>query len=230
MMVKKTTTNFIDLYKQHCFVLEAKQGSDKSVISEAELLGADKAKTKTGTATRDTRTWDREMKKAKEQALRYARSLPSSEGWPPFLVVVDVGFCIDLYSDFARQGKNYIPFPDPVNYRIPLADLEKAEIQQRLKLLFTDPLELDPSKRAAKVTRELAERLAKLASLLEQSGHSPEKVAGFLMRCLFTMFAEDVLLLPEKSFTRLLQEYKKQPTSFAAGIAIPVAEYGQGWI
>ncbi len=204
----KITTNFIDLYKQHCFVLEAKQGSDKTVISEAELLGADKAKTKTGTATRDTRTWDREMKKAKEQALRYARSLPSSEGWPPFLVVVDVGFCIDLYSDFARQGKNYIPFPDPVNYRIPLADLEKAEIQHRLKLLFTDPLELDPSKRAAKVTRELAERLAKLASLLEQSGHSPEKVAGFLMRCLFTMFAEDVLLLPEKSFTRLLQDYK----------------------
>lgn len=45
------------------------------------------------------------MKKAKEQALRYARSLPTSEGWPPFLVVVDVGFCIDLYSDFARQGK-----------------------------------------------------------------------------------------------------------------------------
>ncbi len=204
----KITTNFIDLYKQHCFVLEAKQGADKTVISEAELLGADKTKTKTGTATRDTRTWDREMKKAKEQALRYARSLPSSEGWPPFLVVVDVGFCIDLYSDFARQGKNYIPFPDPVNYRIPLADLEKEEIQQRLKLLFTDPLELDPSKRAAKVTRELAERLAKLASLLEQSGHSPEKVAGFLMRCLFTMFAEDVLLLPEKSFTRLLQDYK----------------------
>ncbi|WP_197428866.1 type IIL restriction-modification enzyme MmeI [Phnomibacter ginsenosidimutans] len=80
----KKTTNFIDLYKQHCFVLEAKQGSDKTVASEAELLGADKAKTKTGTATRDTRTWEREMKKAKEQALRYARSLPASEGWPPF--------------------------------------------------------------------------------------------------------------------------------------------------
>jgi len=204
----KKTTNFIDLYKQHCFVLEAKQGSDKAVITEAEILGSDKIKTKTGTATRDTRTWEREMKKAKEQALRYARSLPSSEGWPPFLVVVDVGFCIDLYSDFARQGKTYIPFPGPLNYRILLADLVKEEIQQRLRLLFTAPSELDPSKRAAKVTRELAERLAKLAALLEQSGHSPERVAGFLMRCLFTMFAEDVQLLPERSFTKLLQDYK----------------------
>jgi hypothetical protein len=83
----KTTTNFIDLYKKDCFVLEAKQGSDKATVSEAELLGAAKEKTKTGTATRDTRTWEREMKRAKEQALRYARSLPTAEGWPPFLLV-----------------------------------------------------------------------------------------------------------------------------------------------
>lgn len=55
----KITTNYIDLYKQHCFVLEAKQGSDKAQITEAELLGADRVKTKTGTATRDTRTWER---------------------------------------------------------------------------------------------------------------------------------------------------------------------------
>jgi hypothetical protein len=55
----KKTINFIDLYKQHCFVLEAKQGSDKSLLTEAELLGGDKIKAKTGTATRETRTWER---------------------------------------------------------------------------------------------------------------------------------------------------------------------------
>jgi hypothetical protein len=204
----KKTTNFIDLYKQHCFVLEAKQGSDKTVITEAEILGLDNGKTKTGTAVRDTRAWEREMKKAKEQALRYARCLPQDEGWPPFLVVVDVGYCIDLYADFARQGKTYVPFPDPRNYRISLADLVNGEIVERLKLLFTAPLELDPGKRSARVTRELAERLAILATLLEGAGHSPENVAGFLMRCLFTMFAEDVKLLPDKSFTKLLQDYR----------------------
>ena len=204
----KTSTNFIDLYKKDCFVLEAKQGADKASISEAELLGGERPKTKTGTATRDTRTWEREMKKAKEQALRYARSLPTTEGWPPFLAVVDVGYCIDLYADFARQGKTYVPFPDPQNYRITLDELHREDVQQRLKLLFTNPLELDPSRRAARVTRELAERLAKLASSLEQAGHAPEKVAGFLMRCLFTMFAEDVKLLPDNSFTKLLQDYR----------------------
>ncbi len=204
----KTTTNFIDLYKQHCFVMEAKQGADKATVSEAEMLGAAKVKTKAGTATRETRLWEREMKKAKEQALRYARSLPTEEGWPPFLVVVDVGYCIDLYADFARQGKTYVPFPDPQRYRIFLSELHNDKVQERLRLLFTAPLELDQSKRAARVTRELAERLAKLAALFETAGHAPEKVAGFLMRCLFTMFAEDVGLLPEGSFTQLLKDYR----------------------
>lgn len=210
----KTSTNFIDLYKKDCFVLEAKQGADKAGITEAELLGGERIKTKTGTATRDTRTWEREMKKAKEQALRYARSLPAAEGWPPFLAVVDVGYCIDLYADFARQGKTYVPFPDPQHYRITLDELHREEVRERLRLLFTEPLELDPSRRAARVTRELAERLAKLAASLEQAGHSPEQVAGFLMRCLFTMFAEDVQLLPDNSFTRLLQDYRQNLEHF----------------
>lgn len=210
----KTSTNFIDLYKKDCFVLEAKQGADKPAITEAELLGAEKVKTKAGTATRDTRSWEREMKKAKEQALRYARSLPATEGWPPFLVVVDVGYCIDLYADFARQGKTYVPFPDPISYRITLEELHHEDVRERLRLLFTEPLELDPGRRAAQVTGELARRLAKLAASLEQAGHAPEKVAGFLMRCLFTMFAEDVALLPENSFTRLLQDYRQNINYF----------------
>ncbi|TCZ67310.1 class I SAM-dependent DNA methyltransferase [Flaviaesturariibacter aridisoli] len=204
----KTSTNFIDLYKRHCFVLEAKQGSDRNGPTEAELLGGAREKTKTGTAVRNTRGWEREMGRAKEQALRYARSLPTADGWPPFLVVVDVGYCIDLYSDFSRQGKTYVPFPDPQHYRLFLDDLNEEAVRERLRLLFTDPLELDPGKRSARVTRALAERLAKLAALLEASGHAPEKVAGFLMRCLFTMFAEDVELLPERSFTKLLQDYR----------------------
>lgn len=210
----KTSTNFIDLYKKDCFVLEAKQGADKPAITEAELLGAEKVKTKAGTATRDTRSWEREMKKAKEQALRYARSLPATEGWPPFLAVVDVGYCIDLYADFARQGKTYVPFPDPISYRITLEELHHEDVRERLRLLFTEPLELDPGRRAAQVTGELARRLAKLAASLELAGHAPEKVAGFLMRCLFTMFAEDVALLPENSFTRLLQDYRQSINYF----------------
>ncbi len=43
-----------------------------------------------------------------------------------------------------------------------------------------------------------------MAASLEED-HDPDRVAGFLMRCLFTMFAEDVELLPPRSFTELLE-------------------------
>ncbi len=105
------SSGFIDCYKRGCFVLEAKQGSDRPDEAEGEALGTRAPTRKTGTARRGTRTWQRAMKRAKEQAHRYARALPAEEGWPPFLVVVDVGYCIDLYADFARQGKAYTPFP-----------------------------------------------------------------------------------------------------------------------
>lgn len=36
----------------------------------------------------------------------------------------------------------------------------------------------------------------------------------FLMRCLFTMFAEDVGLLPEKSFKEVLEGCEKNPEAF----------------
>jgi hypothetical protein len=43
--------------------------------------------------------------------------------------------------------------------------------------IWLDPMSLDPSRRAAKVTREVADRLARLARSLEQSAHAPEVVA-----------------------------------------------------
>ena len=46
---------------------------------------------------------------ARSQADRYARALPGSEGWPPFLIVVDVGHSIELFSEFTRSGRLYGP-------------------------------------------------------------------------------------------------------------------------
>ncbi|MCA9116910.1 MAG: class I SAM-dependent DNA methyltransferase, partial [Planctomycetaceae bacterium] len=129
------------------------------------------------------------------------------EEWPPFLIVCDVGHCFDLYADFTQSGKNYVPFPDPQHYRLKLEQLADPEVQQTLRAIWQDPHSLDPSRRSARVTRELADRLAKLAKQLEGQ-HSPQDVAGFLMRCLFTMFAEDVEVggFPKDSFTRFLQD------------------------
>ena len=155
------------------------------------------------------------MMNARRQAEEYAKALPSSHGWPPFILVCDVGHCIEVYADFSGQGKNYVQFPDRQGFRVFLEDLHNDEIRNRLKLIWTDPQALDPARRSAKVTREIAARLAQVSKALEQKGYDPEQVALFLMRCLFTMFAEDVELLPKESFTALLAKCAEDPSKFA---------------
>ncbi|WP_330947856.1 DNA methyltransferase [Thermomonas sp. LB-4] len=179
----------VDLYRRGAFVLESK-------------------KLKAGAHTRG---FDEAMLRAHSQAQNYARALPASEGRPPFLVVVDVGHRIELYSEFSRSGGSYVPFPDPRSHRIALDDLRDAAIRERLRKVWLNPLSLDPSRESARVTRGIAARLAELAKSLERSGHPAEAVAQFLMRCLFTMFAEDVKLLPQDSFRELLQRHAEQP-------------------
>ncbi|MCO5072539.1 MAG: class I SAM-dependent DNA methyltransferase, partial [Rhizobiaceae bacterium] len=80
-----------------------------------------------------------------------------------------------------------------------------------------DPLSLDPTRISAEVTRDIAARLARIARRLE-GRHDPRDVAEFLMRCLFTMFAEDVKLIPEKGFHKLLGQMKDTPEHFVAAL------------
>ncbi len=202
-----TSTGRIDLYKRGCFVLEAKQGVEKREREEAlSEVGKAKAKaTKKGTATRGSALWDEAMLKAQGQAEQYARALPASEGRPPLLIVVDVGHSIELYSEFTCTGGTYVPFPDPRSHRLSIDRLSDPEVRETLRLAWIEPKALDPARRTARVTREIAEKLGRLAQSLEKSGHTAEAVATFLMRALFTMFAEDVELLPKDSFINLLK-------------------------
>ena len=168
----------IDCYLRGHFVLEAKKVK----------------------AASHTKGFDDALLRARAQAESYARALPSDEGRPPFLLVVDVGNVIELYSEFTRSGATYTPFPDPRSHRIALGRLVNADVRERLKSIWTDPDSLNPSRASARVTREVAGQLAELARSLEQSGHRADHVAAFLTRSLFCMFAEDVELLPKGSF------------------------------
>ena len=130
-------------------------------------------------------------------------------------MVVDVGQVILLFSEFSRTGGNYIPFPDPRIHQIKLQDLCDEKIRQRLRQIWTDPMALDPSRANAQVTREVAKQLATVAKSLEADGHSAHQVGAFLTRCLFSIFAEDVGLLPASdkgegkgAFSELLQTHR----------------------
>lgn len=195
-----TSNGFIDCYKRGSFIGEAKK-----IRAGAE-----------------TRMFDDAMLRARGQAENYARHLPADEGRPPFLVVLDVGHVIELYAEFTCTGGSYTPFPDPRSHRIKLDDLAKPEIRARLKAVWSDPHSLDPARRTARATRDIAIRLARVAQSLEGK-YPPERVAAFLSRCLFSMFAEDVGLLPridnEGAFTGLLKTLHNAPEQFVPLVA-----------
>lgn len=206
----------IDLYRRNSFVLEAKQSrlkGAKKVAGQSDLFSPDVPEESRGRRGAD-RAWDVLMLNAKRQAEEYARALPTSHGWPPFILVCDVGHCIEVYADFSGQGKNYTQFPDRQSFRIYLEDLRKDEVRDRLRGIWLDPASLDPAQKSAKVTREIARRLAQVSLALEKKKYPAQDVAMFLMRCLFTMFAEDVGLLPEKSFKEVLEDCEKNPEAF----------------
>jgi hypothetical protein len=195
---------WIDLYNRGHFVLEAKQGTEKEE-HRAKPLALAKSKKKKGTAVRGTKQWDDAMLAAKGRAEQYARALPITEGWPPFIITVDIGHSFEIYADFTMSGREYLPFPDARSYRIPFKELGKPVYLERLRLIWSDPLALDPTRKSAEVTGEIAAQLGVLAKSMEASGYAPQRVASFLMRCIFTMFAEDVKLLPGASFNKLLE-------------------------
>uniref|UniRef100_UPI003BA8BC40 class I SAM-dependent DNA methyltransferase n=1 Tax=Stappia sp. TaxID=1870903 RepID=UPI003BA8BC40 len=210
-----TSHKRIDLYKRDSFVLEAKQSrqfGDKKLGDTPALPGLDTPAR--GRRSGANRSWDVLMMNARTQAENYVRLLPASHEPPPFVLVCDVGHCIEVYANFRRDGKAYDQFPDQRSFRIYLEDLRDEKTRARLKAVWSDPMSLDPSRHAARVTREIAERIARVSRALEQDGHPTEEVAMFLMRVLFSMFAEDVGLLPPDSFKEVLTECKEKPEIF----------------
>jgi len=211
----------IDLYRRNCFIMEAKQGAGPKAEAEqfAGLTPNGRSSGQIGHGRRGTRSFDDTMFRARNQADSYARAIAKEDGWPPFLLIVDVGHMIEVYADFSGQGQGYTQFPDGNRYRIALEDLRDESVRDSLRMIWSDPMSLDPARMAARVTREIAGHLAELGRSFEGQGHDGETVARFLMRCLFTMFAEDVELLPKDSFRDKLQELRGRPE-----MAAPVLE------
>ncbi len=213
----------IDCYKRGSFILEAKQSPKRQRQREEAAKFADKNQLSFFTGDKKgkgkpTKTgWDQIMLSARRQAEDYAKALPVDHGYPPFLLIADVGHVIEVYADFSGQGKNYAHFPDRQSFRLTMEDLLNEQVQKRLAAIWTDPLSLDPTRISAVVTKDVAERLAKIATALEKK-YDAKDVAEFLMRCLFTMFAEDAQLIPKKSFENLLKELKDTPNTFVVAL------------
>ena len=217
-------TGAIDLYKRGCFILEAKQsklpGADRQ---QAQLFDPAESAPASPSGAR----YDRFMRDALSQAKRYAVNLPGAHPWPPFLIVCDVGRAFELYFDWSGNGRGYGHFPDQQSYRFELHRFAEADVQAMFRAVWTDPASIDPRARSAEVSRDIAGRLAEVSKWLEsiqrqrtsdasdsERSLAIEETALFLMRIVFCMFAEDVGLLPDKSFSGFLEKAVANEAAF----------------
>jgi type II restriction/modification system DNA methylase subunit YeeA len=133
----------------------------------------------------------RDLDTALKQLTDYALKLEN----PPLLVVCDRERIV-IHTAFTG-------YPDEPR-EIRIDDLTDPDKRQLLKWVFTDPEKLRPEKSTAAITAEAAGQFAQLAAAMRRRGEDSQRVAHFLVQCLFCMFAEDEALLPGGIFTSLL--------------------------
>ncbi len=138
---------------------------------------------------------------ALRQLQQYALALDN----PPLLIVCDLE-TIEVHTNFTNTVH--------IVHRLTLDDLADGQRRQWLKWAFADPDRLKPEQTTAAVTTQAAETSAQLAQRLRERGYDPHRVAHFVNRLLFCMFAEDIGLLPRELFTRLLATALPQPERF----------------
>ncbi len=143
-----------------------------------------------------------DLDKAYEQLLRYRDALQN----PPLLIVSDMNKII--------IRTNYTNLPTR-KITLTLDDILTAEGLKTLKTVFFNPEHLKPQETIESVTQEAAKQFSTLANVLRKFGEEPQAVAHFLIRLLFCLFAEDIGLLPEKLFPRLLQQTHRNSKDFA---------------
>ena len=136
------------------------------------------------------------------QLRQYALALEN----PPLLIV----------SDMARfRIRTNWTNSVSVTHEFTLDDLADGTVRDKLKWAMSDPDRLRPGETRQAVTERAAKTFAELAQGLRDRGYDPQAVAHFVNRLVFCMFAEDVGLLPDDMFTRMLTHARRNPDRFA---------------
>ncbi len=200
-------SQFVDL----CKLLDEPAPSDADATGETYAFekGANKSTGSNGWADvwkQGHFAWEykgkgRNLDKAFAQLQQYAGAL----GNPPLLVVSDM-HTFRIHTNWTNTVSKI--------HTLTLDDLLDAGNRQILKDVMCDPERLRPGKTRQALTEEAAEKFATLARDLRAKGYEADRVAHFVNRLVFCMFAEDVQLLPNRLFQKMLETGIKQPEEF----------------
>ena len=136
------------------------------------------------------------------QLRQYALALEN----PPLLIVSDMAR-FRLRTNWTNSVS--------ATHEFALEDLADAAVREKLKWAMSDPERLRPEESRQALTERAASAFAALAQSLRGRGHEAQAVAHFVNRLVFCMFAEDVGLLPDGMFTRMLEQARRRPEAFA---------------
>ena len=145
----------------------------------------------------------KDLDAAFNQLRQYALALEN----PPLLIVSDMAR-FRIYTNWTNSVS--------VRHEFALEELADAAVRDKLKWAMSDPERLRPGESRQALTERAATAFAALAQALRARGHDPQQVAHFVNRLVFCMFAEDVGLLPNEMFTRMLEHARRRPQDFAA--------------
>lgn len=143
----------------------------------------------------------KDLKAAFNQLLQYSVALEN----PPLLIVSDMDRIL-IHTNWTNTVQEVHEFT--------LEQMVDGEVRDRLKAAFLDPEQFKPSKSRQELTEETAREFAGLAQRLRDRGHEAHEVAHFVNQLVFCMFAEDVGLLPDYLFTKMLEVSRRDPVGF----------------
>jgi type II restriction/modification system DNA methylase subunit YeeA len=194
-----------------CRVLDVESPADADPVGEWYCFERGAKKTTGGNGWADVwrrgcfgweyKSKGKDLNAAYTQLQQYAVALEN----PPLLIVSD-------FEHF-RIHTNWTNTISTVR-DIALEELTDAGQLSILRYAFTNPERLKPKKTRDALTREQADKFAKLAQTLRGRGFDPHMVAHFINRLVFCMFAEDVDLLPNDIFAKSLNHCFSSPGEF----------------
>ena len=157
----------------------------------------------------------KDLDSAFEQLRQYALALEN----PPLLIVSDM-----VQFRIRTNWTNSVS----KTYEFGLDDLADAATRDLLKWALSDPERLRPGETRQSLTERAAASFAAVAQALRERGHDPQRVALFVNRLVFCMFADDVGLLPDEMFSRMLIRARLNPDRFTdlAGTLFEVMAHG----
>lgn len=150
----------------------------------------------------------KDLREAYNQLLQYHESLQS----PPLLIVTDINYW-QIHTKWENTEAKVYEFTHE-----DIAD--RPSVQAIIRHAFFEPERLHPRRNTEQVTRDAAEGFRLIAENMRAWEAEPQRIANFLTKLIFCLFAEDISLLPYGPngntgiFSEIIQQTRTDPHRF----------------